>query len=63
VRYYRCHGSPRIYFSNYDHAALLALRARIREDAASGARSWCIFDNTASSAALGNALTLTKLLV
>ena len=62
VRYCRCHGSPKIYFSNYDHAALITLRARLLEDAASGARSWCIFDNTASSAALGNALTLTKLL-
>jgi uncharacterized protein YecE (DUF72 family) len=63
VRYYRCHGWPKIYFSNYDHAALIALRARLREDASSGARSWCIFDNTASGAALGNALTLTKLFV
>ena len=63
VRYYRRHGSPKIYFSNYDHAALIALRARLREDAASGARSWCIFDNTALGAALGNALTLSKLLV
>jgi uncharacterized protein YecE (DUF72 family) len=62
-RYYRCHGSPTIYFSNYDHASLIALRARLREDASSGARSWCLFDNTASGAAFGNALTLTKLLV
>ena len=62
VRYYRCHGSPKIYFSNYDHASLIALRGRLRDDASSGARSWCIFDNTALGEAFGNALTLTKLL-
>jgi uncharacterized protein YecE (DUF72 family) len=62
VRYYRCHGSPKIYFSSYNHASLIALRARLREDASSGARSWCIFDNTALGEAFGNALTLTKLL-
>jgi uncharacterized protein YecE (DUF72 family) len=62
VRYYRCHGWPKIYFSSYNHASLIALRARLREDAWSGARSWCIFDNTALGEAFGNALTLTKLL-
>lgn len=53
--YYRLHGSPRIYYSNYEDAALDALVAPLR-DAPAGA--WCIFDNTALGAATGNALDL-----
>jgi uncharacterized protein YecE (DUF72 family) len=60
LAYYRWHGSPRIYFSKYDAAALAALAQRL---AGGRARStWCIFDNTASGAALGNALDLVELL-
>lgn len=55
LRYYRWHGSPRIYHSEYDAAALESLHRRL--STAAGA-AWCIFDNTASGAALGNALTL-----
>jgi uncharacterized protein YecE (DUF72 family) len=56
--YYRWHGSPRIYYSDYDAAALAVLRKRLDQARAHGAETWCIFDNTASGAALGNALTL-----
>ena len=62
LRYHRRHGAPKIYFSDYDDNSLRLMNTRLREDEASGAVSWCIFDNTASGAALGNALTLTKLL-
>ncbi len=62
LRYYRRHGSPRIYFSDYDAASLSALNTRLRDEGSSGAAMWCIFDNTGSGAALGNALTLTTLL-
>jgi uncharacterized protein YecE (DUF72 family) len=62
VRYNRHHGAPKIYFSDYDEMSLRLMNTRLREDEASGAASWCIFDNTASGAALGNALALTKLL-
>lgn len=58
VVYHRLHGSPRTYYSAYDAAYLDALAARLREDAASGKRAWCIFDNTASGAATANALAL-----
>jgi uncharacterized protein YecE (DUF72 family) len=57
--YYRWHGSPRIYYSEYGAAALKALKRRL-EDRARASLTWCIFDNTASGAALGNALTLKR---
>jgi uncharacterized protein YecE (DUF72 family) len=60
LRYYRWHGSPRIYFSDYDAAALASLKRRLDEARARGVPTWCIFDNTASGAALGNALTLAR---
>src|SRR3569623_1150171 len=56
--YYRWHGSPQIYASNYDDAALDRLHMRIGRDLTRGTRAWCIFDNTAAGAALGNALAL-----
>jgi uncharacterized protein YecE (DUF72 family) len=58
LAYYRWHGSPRIYFSDYDAAALAALKQRLEAHRAANIPVWCIFDNTASGAALGNALTL-----
>jgi uncharacterized protein YecE (DUF72 family) len=58
LAYYRWHGSPRMYFSDYDAATLAALRQRLAEHRARDTATWCIFDNTASGAALGNALTL-----
>lgn len=56
--YFRWHGSPRIYWSNYDSNALTALQQRLDAHRAADAEVWCIFDNTASSAALGNALSM-----
>ena len=53
--YWRMHGSPRIYTSNYGPESLAALAARL------GQHDWCIFDNTAAFAALGNAMTLRDL--
>lgn len=57
--YYRWHGAPRIYYSDYDAAALDALAGRLAAEQARGAAVWCIFDNTALGHALGNALALT----
>lgn len=59
LAYYRWHGSPRIYYSDYGAAALKALKRRL-EHRARESSTWCIFDNTASGAALGNALTLQQ---
>jgi uncharacterized protein YecE (DUF72 family) len=53
--YYRWHGSPRPYFSSYEVADLERLAGAIN---AAVADSWCIFDNTGSGAAAGNALDL-----
>lgn len=58
LAYYRWHGSPRVYFSDYDAAALAALRHSLDKSRKAGAATWCMFDNTASGAALGNALAL-----
>ena len=59
VRYWRLHGSPVIYRSSYadrldTYADLLRYDATIGE-------TWCIFDNTASSAATQDALALVGL--
>lgn len=53
--YYRLHGSPRIYYSDYEDAALNDLARRLGS-LAGQADVWCIFDNTAAFAALGNAV-------
>ena len=60
IAYYRLHGSPRIYYSQYSVEFMEALVARIcaRPLAASG--TWCIFDNTALGAATGDALLLCE---
>lgn len=61
TRYWRLHGSPRIYHSAYDDSYLESLASALHAADAQGAATWCIFDNTASGAALGNALALTAL--
>jgi uncharacterized protein YecE (DUF72 family) len=61
LRYYRLHGSPQIYRSAYGEAFLKTLAAQLLADKQAGCDVWCIFDNTASGAALGDALLLRKL--
>ncbi|MEA2665821.1 MAG: hypothetical protein QOI11_2765 [Candidatus Eremiobacteraeota bacterium] len=58
--YFRWHGSPRPYFSPYSPLALEQLHARIE---ALDVDAWCIFDNTGSGAAAGNALDVTERLI
>jgi uncharacterized protein YecE (DUF72 family) len=58
--YYRLHGSPRMYYSAYDDAALEALASQVESRRAVGVAVWCIFDNTAHGKALGNALALLE---
>jgi uncharacterized protein YecE (DUF72 family) len=60
LAYYRWHGSPRIYYSDYDEVALAALGRRLDAHRQQGVTTWCILDNTALGAALGNALALGK---
>lgn len=56
--YYRMHGSPRRYWSEYGEPALETLAARLEADAARGSDAWCIFDNTAAGHATRDALKL-----
>jgi uncharacterized protein YecE (DUF72 family) len=58
LAYFRLHGSPRMYYSEYDDAFLEALTAALR--ASKAEQTWCIFDNTVSGAAAGNALTVRQ---
>lgn len=56
LAYFRWHGVPRIYYSDYDTESLDRIGQHVAAAATSGAEVWCIFDNTASGHALGNAL-------
>jgi uncharacterized protein YecE (DUF72 family) len=58
VVYLRLHGSPEMYHSSYPESYLDELAKRMRGDAGAGRKVWCIFDNTASGAAVPNALSL-----
>jgi uncharacterized protein YecE (DUF72 family) len=60
ITYVRMHGTPRVYYSSYsgqsiDRIASLILTAPNE--------AWCIFDNTASGAAAGDALMLRSRLL
>ena len=60
--YLRLHGSPRMYYSSYQPDVLSALARRIRLALVKGCEVWCVFDNTAGSAAAHNALDLQRAL-
>jgi len=62
IVYFRLHGSPRKYWSSYPAAAIGALATMLRE-AVHVADVWCVFDNTASGAAVENAFELQRLLL
>ncbi|TCS32768.1 uncharacterized protein YecE (DUF72 family) [Paucimonas lemoignei] len=56
--YVRLHGSPEMYHSAYSEEYLSQLENELRQYQAQGKTAWCIFDNTASGAAMPNALSL-----
>jgi uncharacterized protein YecE (DUF72 family) len=58
LSYFRLHGSPIIYRSSYDDGRLDDCSVTISAELEAGRTAWCMFDNTASSAATGDALTL-----
>lgn len=58
MQYYRLHGSPAIYKSNYDAQALAGWESRIRAERSR--EVWCVFDNTALGHATENALELEQ---
>ncbi len=62
VRYYRLHGSPRVYYSPYSDEYLAKLAERLYSAPPGVEETWCIFDNTASGAAAEDALRLRSLI-
>ncbi len=56
--YFRLHGSPVMYHSRYPDAFLQQVADQLRQSREQGKTAWCIFDNTASGAAMPNALSL-----
>lgn len=56
--YLRLHGSPEMYHSSYSEDFLDQVQQQLRRHQSDGRTVWCIFDNTASGAALPNALSL-----
>jgi uncharacterized protein YecE (DUF72 family) len=57
LQYYRLHGSPRTYYSNYAEAFLNDLASHLQHP-----NTWVIFDNTALGHATYNALQLAALM-
>ena len=62
IIYYRLHGSPRIYYSEYSAEYLERLATDLATAAETPSQVWCIFDNTALGAATSNALQFMHLL-
>jgi len=55
LRYWRLHGSPRVYYTRYGEDRLRPIAEALSPN------DWCIFDNTASGAAIPDALLLQNL--
>ena len=62
LSYWRLHGSPVMYRSPYGVERLNAYASAIAADTEAGREVWCMFDNTASSEAMADALALERLL-
>lgn len=56
--YYRLHGSPRMYYSDYPTPFLNSLATDLINALTRPTDVWCIFDNTAAGAAQKNAIDL-----
>lgn len=61
LRYWRLHGTPRIYHSAYGPERVQAYAQVLSESVQEGIPTWCIFDNTASGHAVADALYLLDL--
>ncbi len=55
ITYVRMHGTPRVYYSSYSDETLDGIASML---SMAPNEAWCIFDNTASGAAAGDALRL-----
>ena len=58
LAYFRLHGTPRIYYSDYPPERLESIQRQVEAAARTAETVWCIFDNTAQGHALDNALDL-----
>ena len=58
VRYWRLHGSPRLYHSAYGPERVQAYARVLSASVEEGIPTWCIFDNTASGHAVTDGLWL-----
>jgi uncharacterized protein YecE (DUF72 family) len=59
LSYWRLHGTPRTYYSNYEDLWLQTFAERLQIEARStGTEAWIIFDNTALGHATANAVSL-----
>jgi uncharacterized protein YecE (DUF72 family) len=56
--YYRLHGTPRVYYSEYTQEYLSELTSQLFAHCNASRTVWCIFDNTAIGAAAANGLDL-----
>jgi uncharacterized protein YecE (DUF72 family) len=56
--YFRLHGSPRVYYSEYTPDRLEQFTQQLMRAAKPHQPVWCFFDNTAAGAATANALAL-----
>jgi uncharacterized protein YecE (DUF72 family) len=61
--YFRLHGQPRIYYSEYVAQRLETLADALQQASRDSNPVWCIFDNTAHGHAVGNALSMQKALL
>jgi uncharacterized protein YecE (DUF72 family) len=57
LKYWRLHGSPRVYYDRYPAEVIAGLASELRSGAG---ECWCVFDNTVSGAAAANALELRE---
>lgn len=57
--YFRWHGQPRKYYSDYEVECLASLQQQISLVGERASDVWAIFDNTVLGCALGNALAIT----
>lgn len=62
LAYFRLHGSPRIYESTYEKAAIEAHAQAVATCDAHGIDVWTIYDNTTYGAAVQNAFELEEVL-
>ncbi len=62
LNYFRLHGSPKTYYSNYTDEFLTDLGGKLTGRKNEAKEVWCIFDNTADGCAAENALQLQMLI-